>query len=108
MGIIAFYITVLIFTNYQTFAHSGMPALAVQGRYMFGFLPVIYLLANFYIFKLLKFRVLSFAYIVVTLVIFLSAGLPSYLVLTNKDWYTAHTADINLKLHNDLWKLRQQ
>lgn len=102
LGIILFYMALLIFNNYRSYQHSGLIFLAVQGRYLFGLLPIMYILANYNIFKLLAAKYLKFIYICLTLVIFLSAGLPSYIISTDQSWHTQRTIRLNQKLHDIL------
>lgn len=106
LGIVAFYAAVLIFTNYRSFTHSGLVFLAVQGRYMFGLLPIIYIFSNYYVFKFLRKNSLQFTYILLTLIVFISAGLPSYIIATDSAWHTHSTVRLNENLHKDFVSAR--
>lgn len=95
---IAVYLVTLIFENYSTYMHRGIFELAVQGRYWFAVLPLIYVIGNHFILKLLKQSYLKIAYVVITLIIFAFAGLPSYLYITSPDWYTDKSIEINSQI----------
>lgn len=98
LAVSAFYTLCLFLTNRSTYHNTGVYDLSVQGRYLFPVLPPLLLIVNHYIFGWLK---SSFAglYILVTLVVFISAGLPSYLAYSNRDWYTVKTIPVNNFLH---------
>ena len=106
IGIIFFYLVVLYINNYSAYHKDGISGVAVQGRYFLPFIPLIYLIGNIYLERILKHhRGLLSAYIVATLLIFITASLPSYIIKTDKTWYTDRTTNFNQKAHNNLEKL---
>jgi len=105
LGLMLFYGLMLILKNHDTLERTGIIGLAVQGRYMFAFLPLVFIIGNYYLFKILKDRVLQLTYIAATLIIFTTASLPSYIVVTDANWYTNGTKDFNQKLHDSASRL---
>jgi hypothetical protein len=98
VGLCLFYTLCLFLTNRGTYHKTGVIDLAVQGRYLFPVLPLLILVVNHYIFARWR-PSLASLYTLVTLTVFIFAGLPSYLAFSNGDWYTAKTAPINNHLH---------
>lgn len=107
LGVIIFYSLALIYTNHSTYQKTGLVFLSVQGRYMFGLLPIFYIFANQFIFKLLRASYLKLAYILITILVFMTAGLPSYIVGSDAAWYTTHTTQINENLRSALREYRK-
>ncbi len=90
-----FYIIILINQNQGTYQSNGNLGLALQGRYLFSVLPILYILSNYYLLRSLKKQVLRVSYSLITFTIFLSAGLPSYIYITNSSWHTKKSIEIN-------------
>lgn len=107
LAIAIFYVIVLFVTNYLGYRNTGVDSIAVQGRYLFVFLPLFLLISNVYITRLLKYAEAQAAYILVTIFIFATAGLPSFLLLSNSSWYSPNTAAVNTQLHSVLTKMYQ-
>jgi len=101
-----FNISILFTRNYFGYAHNGLD-FGVQGRYIFPFLPFIYILLNRYVleFLLIQYKRLRATYVALTILVFATASLPTYLLKTTPDWYTNQAAQINLSLHNKLKKI---
>lgn len=82
-----FYLLSLIIDNHNLYNQTGRLQLAVQGRYVFGVLPLIYLAGNHYAERLLKDSPAMLVYLVVTLAIFSISGLPTYLRKATPEWH---------------------
>lgn len=102
LGISIFYGLVLYLDNYSAYRHTGVTGAAAQGRYLFPFLPLIYIIGNRYLLQIIRGRYLQPLYIAITLIVFITASLPSYLLETDNSWYTDRTSSVNQKLHNKL------
>jgi len=50
----SFYIFVLLRQHYSEYLRTGIAELAVQGRYSFAVLPLVYIIALHYTLKLLR------------------------------------------------------
>jgi len=98
--LLGFYGVILLLKNHETLQRTGIIGLAVQGRYMFAFLPLVYIIGNYYIFKLLRNKIAQLVYITATTVVFITASLPSYVVVTDAAWYTNNTSNINQTVHD--------
>ncbi len=81
-----FYLIALLFENYHDYTRSGR-IMAVQGRYAFGVLPLLYLIGNHYGFKLLKGSLSRALFISITLLIFTVSSLPTYLHKSTSHWH---------------------
>lgn len=101
-GISGFYVVALIFTNFRTYRDSRVLELGLQSRYLFVILPALYLIGNHYILRLLRSSYLQGVYLTACLVIFLFAGLPSYILITNPAWHNNNTININSRLKQGL------
>ncbi len=93
-GICAFYILVVLLDSYGRYLATGRFDFVVHGRYLFGVLPVLYLISNHYIFKLVTNIYTRGALLAISLVMFVLAGLPTYLVRTTPEWYMERPAEI--------------
>ncbi len=80
-------LSLLIFENYAKYKDTGILGLAVHGRYLFAILPLIYILANYYIFKNISSNIVKAIIICATILIFATSSLPTYLYKATKDWY---------------------
>ncbi len=92
------YTAVLFLTNYRTYLASGRRGFTVHGRYLFGILPIFYLALNYYTFKFFKSDFIKSCYIILTIVIFILASLPTYLHKTSPDWYDNQFRNTVVKL----------
>lgn len=82
------YIAVVAAKNYSGYTEYGIFGMALQGRYIFPVLPVLYLAGNHYAEKLFADRRnVLLLYVVLVLGIFVIAGLPSYVFLAGPEWY---------------------
>ena len=90
-----FYLIALIAQNYfQTYKTSFNIELAVHGRYAFGVLPFIFLLITEYTLRGLRSSLLRFLYISITIVIFIVAGFPTYIIKSEDTWFNRGTNKI--------------
>ncbi len=87
-----FYTTSLILNNFGTYKRYGSISLAVQGRYLFAVLPLMYMLTNYYILKLLKTSYVKSLYLLITIVVFLISCLPIYIIRTDASWHEKITS----------------
>lgn len=84
-----FNVVILILENYRIYARSGILELAIHGRYLFAFLPLLYLIANHYIITNLRRPFLRFCFIVITVFIFALASMPTFLRKADSTWYAS-------------------
>lgn len=84
--IAGFSLVVLLIDNYLNYKKYGVAQLAVHGRYALGFLPLIYILAACFTAHLLRKAAWLAAYCVITILVLLAAGLPTYLSKTDSQW----------------------
>jgi hypothetical protein len=99
---VAFYAIVLINENYDGYVSKGIIDLAVQGRYLFAVLPIMMLLVNQYTYELFGSARLKLVLTIISLLAFVTAGLPSYLIATDPSWYTEPTKNMNTKINQRL------
>ncbi len=93
-GICAFYVLVVLLDNYGRYLATGRFDFVVHGRYLFGVLPILYLISSFYILKFVSNIYARGAFLAVSLVMFLLASLPTYLARTTPEWYMERPAEI--------------
>jgi hypothetical protein len=105
---VAVYIVALINQNYGGYVSKGIIDLAVQGRYLFAVLPIMLLICNQYIFELVRSTRIKFALTFITLAVFASAGLPSYMIATSEKWYTEPTKNFNTRINQNLKTLYEK
>lgn len=98
----AFYVAVLFAINYRGYQETGVSGIAVQGRYMFAFLPILFIIGNSYVLQLLKHPYIQATYIIITLVIFSTASLPTYIIQSSPSWHASATGSVNEKLRSAL------
>lgn len=89
-----FYALVVLVESYLTFLASGRFGFAVHGRYLFAVLPLLYLVSNHYVDKLLKNAYLKGAFVGLSLLLFVLAGLPTYIMRANADWYRSNVSSV--------------
>lgn len=83
------YVVVAAAKNFLGYQNTGIFGMGLQGRYIFPVLPMLYLAGNYYVEKWLKNRrFLLPTYALLTICVFIVAGLPSYLYLTNLGWFS--------------------
>lgn len=100
IGFGLFYGLVLFLRNWSGYYHSGYN-FGLQGRYMFIFLPFVYILFNRYILEALRHKPAQMIYIVITLVVFAVSSLPTYTLKTDPTWYKNSAAT---RTNNDIRK----
>ena len=105
--ITGFYCLILLYTNHKSYVASGNFGFATHGRYLFGLLPLMYLIGNHYIFKLLKYNFMKILFILGVFIVFITAGLPSYIYMTDPSWHAPDAVNINADLKNFLTDIRQ-
>lgn len=90
------YVAVVAVKNFTAYMDHGIFGMALQGRYIFPVLPVLYLAGNHHAEKLFKGRsgVLSL-YVALVLGVFVIAGLPSYIFLAGPEWYADGFRDLS-------------
>lgn len=89
------YVSILLYVNFSTYMRTGLYGLALQGRYAFPVLPVLYLVGNFYVARLLTKKKLIPLYAIFVIGVFITAGLPSYIYLTDASWHNDFMVEIN-------------
>lgn len=94
LGVSLFYAAVVLAESYLTFLASGRFGFAVHGRYLFAVLPLLYLVSNHYIDRLLKNVYLKSVFIGLSLLLFVLAGLPTYLARINAGWYRSNVGSV--------------
>ena len=82
----SFYIFVLLRQHYSEYLRTGIAELAVQGRYSFAVLPLVYIIALHYTLKLLRHNSLRLAYILCLLTLFLASCLPTFIIRSGPGW----------------------
>lgn len=100
--ICVFNIFVLILENYSIYKDYGRPSLAIHGRYLFGILPLIYLLGATYFTRLKMNNVARCILIVVSLSIFFVASLPTFINKADPQWYNDAAREIVDGVKTDL------
>lgn len=93
-----FYTLTLVVDNYMRYQRYGSFTFAVQGRYMFAVLPLMYLVITNYLFVFFRSKVSQATLLAVTLGTFFFAGLPSYIYLTDSNWHNPKTISINQRM----------
>jgi hypothetical protein len=81
-----FNIAVLFVQNYSTYLNSGLISFAVHGRYLFGVLPIIYLLVSHFFLKALSGTFVRGIFVALTIAVFVTASLPSYIIYSESSW----------------------
>ncbi len=89
-----FNIVILILENYRIYARSGILELAIHGRYLFAFLPLLYLIATHYIMKNTRKPFLRFSFIIITVLVFALASMPTFIKKADANWYTSAAESI--------------
>jgi hypothetical protein len=103
LAISIFFILVLLAVNYfGAYMTSGSFGIALQGRYAFPVLPLLYAVGNHYVFKLLAWKWLKALYALFILVIFIPSGVINYIFWTDKSWHTEYTPDIHHTIQQNL------
>ncbi|HVX58687.1 MAG TPA: hypothetical protein VG964_03035 [Candidatus Saccharimonadales bacterium] len=100
LAMIVFYVVVLLYDNHKTYLRYGSVSFAVQGRYIFPVLPLIYLVVSKYIWQTLKPTWAKIVYGIVFCMLFLGFCLPAYLYKSTPAWHTVRTAALNSHLRN--------
>lgn len=87
-----FNIAVLLLENFNIYNQSGRPSFAVHGRYLFGVLPLMYIIGFSYLSRLKMGLILKSTVIVLMLVVFFLSSLPTYIKKSNIEWYSKESA----------------
>jgi hypothetical protein len=95
LGVGVFYAVMLLHENYSIYQGTGRPSLALQGRYALVVLPLLYLVGNHYLEKLLKNVRLVALFAVVTIVLFALSSLPTFLRRSTPMWYQQYGVNAN-------------
>ncbi len=82
-----FYLCVLLLENFSTYTSTGIPQLAIHGRYAFCILPLLFLIGNHYTLRLLRNNLLRSIYLITTIIVFALSCLPVYFQESSVDWY---------------------
>lgn len=83
-----FYSGILFLTNLNNYHASGRIDFAVHGRYLFGILPLIYLVWNQLIIERLKNPSIKISYVVVSILIFAACAFPVFIQNVTPVWYS--------------------
>jgi hypothetical protein len=102
---VGLYTLVLLIKNHSVYEVRGVFGLALQGRYVFAILPLVYLIFNHYTYLFLNSRLSKIIFIFVMFLAFSTASLPSYILTTDSAWHTSSTKNINRKIKNQTLKL---
>ncbi|PSO43389.1 hypothetical protein BRC19_00805 [Candidatus Saccharibacteria bacterium QS_5_54_17] len=103
LAISIFFILLLLAVNYfGAYMTSGIFGIALQGRYAFPVLPLLYAVGNHYVFKLLAWKWLKALYALFILVIFIPSGVIHYIFWTGKNWHTEYTPEIHHAIKENL------
>ena len=88
MAVIAiFYTVVLLYlVNYREYLSNGAPFVALQGRYIFPVLGLIYVLSSYYLMQLFKGRTLRMTLFVMAVIIFIMCDFPLFIAKVTPDW----------------------
>lgn len=99
-----YYILVLLAVNYfKTYMNTGIFGIALQGRYAFPVLPILFALGNYYVFKLFAQKWLKALYSLFILIIFIPSGILNYIFWTDKEWQTDAVPAIQHEIKRGLW-----
>jgi len=88
IAIILMYVGALIIHNHNLFQRSQIFGMALQGRYIFPVLGMIYFVGNFFVERLMrKNRVAYASYALFVVVLFFASALPAYIYVTSSIWF---------------------
>lgn len=105
LGMSIYFILVLLYVNYKSYLGHGRFGIALQGRYAFPVLPLLYAIGNYYTFELLRrTKTLQALYLSCGFIIFLFAALPSMLFSAGPDWYKDEWRALAVKAHHTMSK----
>lgn len=81
------YVGVLIFHNHALFERSGIFGMALQGRYVFPILGILFFVGNYYVDRMLsKKQVLYVVYAAFVMVVFFVGSLPTFIAGPDSSW----------------------
>lgn len=106
VAVAGLYILVLLLVNWKSYRQYGVFGLALQGRYAFPVIGIVYMAGSFYLLRLLKGR--RFGVLVgltCLFILFAGASLPAYLYSTDSTWYRSPMASPTSTLHDALHTL---
>lgn len=88
--VIVMYVGVLIVHNHNLYQRSGLFGLALQGRYIFPVLGLMYFVGNYFVDKLLRRHNAAYlAYAAIAIGIFFVGSLPTYVYVLDASWRIA-------------------
>lgn len=97
--IVTIYVVSLIINNHNLYQKSGRFGLALQGRYIFPVIGIIYFIGNYYVEKML--RKSEFAYVgfaIIAMGIFFASSLPTYILVIDEGWRMSAMNSINVHI----------
>lgn len=86
LSVSAMYLAVVMYVNYGNYLDFGRFGMALQGRYTFIVLPILYLTAFHYLYKLMP-RFSTYIFLVL-LAPFILSSAPALFTLIDTDWYS--------------------
>lgn len=89
------YVITLAMFNYSSYLRYGIFELALQGRYLFLVLPLIYFYINYYIFKIFRTNIIKIIYTIFVILLFTYGGFYWFTQTSTPDWFL----DENKKLY---------
>lgn len=98
-----YFVLILLLINYfRAYMNSGIFGIALQGRYVFPVLPLLFAIGNYYVLKFFSKRWLHALYSVFILAIFIPSGILNYIFWTDKSWHTEYVPDIHYVIQQKL------
>lgn len=92
---IVLYIGILIFHNHTLFERSGFFGMALQGRYIFPVLGLMFFIGNYYVDRMLQKRPTIYVlYAVFAVAVFVLGALPAYIAGPDSSWRFAFARPI--------------
>lgn len=93
------YYIILMYINYSQYRGHGVFGQALQGRYGFPVLGILYGASFYYMFSIIGKRTVILAGISLSIIIlFFISSLPTYIYRTNDEWYSNSGRDINMQI----------
>jgi hypothetical protein len=103
LAIVSVYAATLLLHNYSLFVQSGRFGLALQGRYIFPVLGILYFVGISAFFQVVGKREYLFGVCAsFVFVLFLLGGLPRYIKITPPEWHTERMVEMNREVRKVL------
>ncbi len=103
IAIITVYTATILIHNYSLFQKSGVFGLALQGRYIFPVMALIYFVGNYFIDKMLrKNQIAYFINVVVILLFFFISSLPTYIYSIDSSWRMPAMNSVNERIQETM------